>query len=140
MLSRLKFYCYLQRKSHRRFMNVDKRHIKNMKSSQSLTIFIFLFASISWRVICKKNFKQSDGTKYLDIKRIQLYNATRILHVMHLKKMLTRVAKVPLNVRNSSLSLSRRKIPERPKPLVNLWLANFEFPYQRNYILQLDIM
>ena len=55
MLSRLKFYCYLQRKKdHRRFMNVDKRHIKNMKSSQSLTIFIFLFASISWRVICKK--------------------------------------------------------------------------------------
>ena len=55
MLSRLKFYCYLQR---RRIIDDSWTSIsdilRNMKSSQSLTIFVFLFASISWRVICKK--------------------------------------------------------------------------------------
>ena len=61
-------------------LTADKGHIKNMKTSQSLTIFYFPIRLYLMMSHLQKNFKWSDGKKNLDIKRIQLCNATSILH------------------------------------------------------------
>ena len=96
----------------------------------------------------QKNFKWSDGTKNLDIKRIQLCNATSILHWCMCTKwsnpftdtfrMLTRVAQVPLNIRDNSLSLVDGKYPKDKshKSTFDLLISNFHT--RDNYILQLD--